>query len=328
MVERYIPEKLQRGDIIRVIAPSWSLSIIDKNIKTLAEQTLEDMGLTVTYGDHVYESGVFRSSSIKSRTEDIHNAFLDPNVKAILTVIGGWNSNQLLQYLDWDLIKTHPKVFCGFSDVDALNNAIFAKTGLVTYSGPHFSTFGQKYHSEYTREYFKKGVMSDQPFVIEPSSQWSDDEWYINQEERHLIHNKGLLAIHEGIASGVTISSNLCTLNLLQGTEYYPSITRDVVLFIEEARFSNPMVFDRNLQSLIQQKGFSIRGLVLGRFQKDAMTEGQLASILQSKKELQNIPIIANADFGHTDPRATIPIGGTVRIQSSANNTFIEFVDH
>ena len=328
MVERYIPEKLQRGDIVRVVAPSWSLSIVDKNVKEIAEQTLEDMGFTVTYGDHVYESDSFRSSSVQSRTEDIHKAFLDTNVKAILTVIGGWNSNQLLQHLDWDLIKAHPKIFCGFSDIDALNNAIFAKTGLVTYSVPHFSTFGQKYHFGYTREHFEKSLMSNQPFFLEPSSQWSDDKWYANQEERHLIHNKGLLAVHEGVASGVTISSNLCTLNLLQGTEYYPNITGDVVLFIEEAKLSNPMVFDRNLQSLVQQRGFMIRGLILGRFQQGAMTKDQLTGILQSKKKLQDIPIIANADFGHTDPKATIPIGGTVRMQSSTNNTFIEFIDH
>lgn len=117
--ERILPEKLQPGNIMRVVAPSWSLSIIDRSVQSLAEKTLESMGLVVTYGNHVSESDLFRSSSIQSRVEDIHSAFLDPDVKGILTVIGGWNSNQLLQYLDWDLIKTHPKVFCGFSDIDA-----------------------------------------------------------------------------------------------------------------------------------------------------------------------------------------------------------------
>lgn len=327
MIERYIPEKLQRGDIVRVVAPSWSLSIIDKNVKTLAEQALGDMGLIVTYGDHVFECDLFCSSSVESRVEDIHKAFLDPNVKGILTVIGGWNSNQLLQYLDWALIKAHPKVFCGFSDVDALNNAMFAKTGLVTYSGPHFIFFGQKYHFECTREHFEKALMSNQPFLLEPSSHWSDDEWYINQEERHLIQNKGLIVIHEGEGEGILVGCNLYTLTILQGTEYSPKLS-DVILFIEEAKFSIPQVFDRNLQSLVQQKGFMIRGLVLGRFQQGAMTEDQLIHILQSKKELQDIPIIANADFGHTDPKATIPIGGTVRMQASPGNTFIEFTEH
>jgi muramoyltetrapeptide carboxypeptidase len=327
VIERIIPVKLQHGDIIRVIAPSWSLSIIDKSVQVLAEQTLRDMGLMVTYGEHVYECDLFRSSSIESRIEDIHKAFLDPDVKGILTVIGGWNSNQLLQYLDWDLIKANPKVFCGFSDIDALNNAVFSKTGLVTYSGPHFIFFGQKYHFEYTKEYFKKTLMSNQLFTLEPSSHWSDDEWYINQEERCLIPNKGLLVIHEGVAEGMVICSNLCTINLLQGTEYFPPLN-NVILFIEESKFSNPSQFDRNLQSIVQQREFMIRGLVIGRFQKKSMLEDQLIHILQSKKELQDIPIIANADFGHTDPKATIPVGGTARIQVSPGNTFIEFTEH
>ena len=110
-VERYIPKKLQQGDTVCVVAPSWSLSIIHEDVRNLAEQRLKEMGLTVTYGDHVYECDLFRSASVQSRVEDIHKAFLDPDVKGILTVIGGWNSNQLLQYLDWDLIRTHPKVF-------------------------------------------------------------------------------------------------------------------------------------------------------------------------------------------------------------------------
>ncbi|MCX6816540.1 MAG: LD-carboxypeptidase [Candidatus Beckwithbacteria bacterium] len=327
MIERSIPEKLHRGDTIRVIAPSWSLSITNKDVQQLAEKTLGNMGLTVTYGDHVHEHDLFRSSPIESRVADIHEAFLDPSVKGILTVIGGWNSNQLLQYLDWDLIKTHPKVFCGFSDIDALNNAIFSQTGLVTYSGPHFIFFGQKYHFDYTKEHFQKAVMDNQPFLLEQSSHWSDDKWSVNQEDRHLIKNQGLLVIHEGTAEGTVISSNLCTLNLLQGTEYFPKMD-EAILFIEEAKFSNPSQFDRNLQSLVQQKGFKIRGLVLGRFQPNTMTEEQLVYILRSKRELKNIPIIANADFGHTDPKATIPIGGTVRILASAMETFIEFTEH
>jgi len=327
MIERIIPKKLQKGSNVCIVAPSWSLSIIDKSVQLPAEQALADIGLLVSYGNHVYECDLFRSSDVKFRAEDIHKAFLDPNIDCILTVIGGWNSNQLLQYLDWELIKTHPKIFCGFSDIDILNNAIFAKTGLLTYSGPHFIFFGQKYHFEFTRDYFKKALMSSHPFTLEPSSWWSDDEWYVNQEERVLMNNKGHIVINEGSADGVVICSNLCTLNLLQGTEYFPSLD-NVILFLEEAKFSNPSQFDRNLQSLVQQKGFNVRGLGLGRFQYEAMKDDQLIRILQSKKELQGIPIIANVDFGHTDPKATIPVGGMVRISALPGNTFIEFTEH
>lgn len=74
----------------------------------------------------------------------MNEAFGDQNVKAVFTVIGGSNSNQLLPYLDYELIRQNPKIFCGFSDITALLNGIYAKTGLVTFSGPHFSSLGMK----------------------------------------------------------------------------------------------------------------------------------------------------------------------------------------
>lgn len=84
------------------------------------------------------------SSSIRSRVADIHEAFNDSSVKAILTVIGGFNSNQLLPYLDYDLISENPKILCGFSDITALATAIYTQTELITYSGAHFSSFPWK----------------------------------------------------------------------------------------------------------------------------------------------------------------------------------------
>jgi len=133
--------------------------------------------------------------------------------------IGGFNSNQLLRYIDWNIIKKHPKVFIGFSDITALQNAILAKTKLVTYSGPFWSSFGEKLNFDYSLDYFKKCLMSDKPFFIEPSDSWSDDKWYENQDERNFIKNNGWRIINEGIAKGTIIGGNLGTLNLLQGTE-------------------------------------------------------------------------------------------------------------
>ena len=98
----------------------------------------------------------YMCASRDARVEDLNEAFRDENVKAILTVIGGFNSNQLLDYIDYEAIKNNPKIFCGFSDITALSNAIYAKTGVVTYSGPHYSSFGMLKGFEYSLEYFKK----------------------------------------------------------------------------------------------------------------------------------------------------------------------------
>ena len=156
-----IPNKLKSGDEVRVIAPSRSMKIINAETHEIATKRLTDLGLKVTFGKNVDLCDDFTSSPIEARIEDLNEAFTDKNVKAILTVIGGFNSNQLLKHIDYELIKNNPKIFCGFSDITALNDAIYAKTGLVTYSGPHYSSFGMKYGFDYTLDYFKKMLFSE-----------------------------------------------------------------------------------------------------------------------------------------------------------------------
>ena len=188
-----IPRKLRKGDEVRVIAPARSLSIIEKNQRNIAIKNLEKLGLKVTFSKHGEEKDEFLSSSIQSRVEDLRAAFEDKSVKGMLTVIGGFNSNQLLRYLDYTLIKKNPKILCGYSDITALQNAFLRKAGLVTYSGPHFSTLGMIKGNEYTLEYFKKCVMEESPFEVRSSEEWSDDEWYKDQENRIFRKMKALL---------------------------------------------------------------------------------------------------------------------------------------
>ena len=328
-MEKIYPTKLKAGDEIRIIAPSRSMSIISKGLREIAKKRFDDLGLELSFGKHVEESDEFVSSSIKSRVEDIHDAFADKNVKAILTVIGGFNCNQLLKYLDWDLIKNNPKIFCGYSDITALNNAIFAKTGLVSYSGPHYSTFGQELYFDYTLEYFEKCLLSDKSFEIKPSDNWSDDAWYKNQKERNLIKNDGFFIINEGKASGTLLGANLCTLNLLQGTEYFSDL-KDSILFIEDDEESLRHHFDRDLQSLIHQPGFdNVKGIVIGRFQRvSEMPNDVLAKIIKTKKELDNLPVIAGVDFGHTDPKITFPVGGEVSMDARDGKIRLEILKH
>lgn len=315
--------------MIRIIAPSRSMSIISENSKKIANQRFAELGLRLSYGKHIAQTDEFYSSSIEARVEDLHGAFSDKNVKAIFTVIGGFNCNQLLRYINWDLIKTNPKIFCGFSDITALNNAIFAKTGLITYSGPHYSTFGQKSHFDYTLDYFKKCFFSEKPFEIKPSEFWSDDVWYKDQDDRKLIPNPGWLVVNEGKAKGTILGANLCTFNLLQGTEYFPDLT-DSVLFIEDDGESAPHDFDRDLQSLIHIATFSkVKGIVIGRFQKaSAIAVNLLTQIIKTKRELNNIPVIANVDFGHSDPKITFPIGGTCKLEATKNKQLLQILKH
>ncbi|WP_053376104.1 S66 family peptidase [Paenibacillus sp. FJAT-27812] len=319
---------LKPGDEIRIISPSQSLSLIAPEHIELAKLQLEQLGFVVTFSKNSSESDAFISSSIPSRIEDLHEAFLDPSAKGILTTIGGYNCNQLLDYIDYSIIAANPKRLCGYSDITALSNAIYAKTGLISYSGPHFSTFAMKHGNAYTIEYFQRIMNGSQAIAVQPTELWSDDAWYLDQEQRIFDRNDGPYVINSGQAEGKIIGGNLGTFNLLQGTSYMPSLEGSI-LFLEDDYESVPVAFDRYLQSLIHQPGFDqVKGIVIGRFQKASnMTRELMTLIIASKKELAHIPVIADADFGHTSPMITFPIGGLAIINAEESGISITISD-
>lgn len=320
-MEIIIPKKIKKGGHIRVIAPVRSLKLLSDDSKKEAIKRLGKAGFTLSFGKHVEEMDEFNSSSIESRIADLHDAFMDKSVDAILTVIGGYNSNQLLQYIDYKLIAQNPKIICGFSDVTAFANAITTKTGMITYIGPHFSSWGMRHGFEYSQEFFEKCCMEESSFDLISSREWSDDPWYIDQEKRDFIPNEGYWVLRHGSASGRVIGGHVRCLNALQGTRYWPGFNESILVLEEDAEI-NPPLFDRQLQSLIHQSDFSgVKGILIGRFQKETkMTRELLQKIIDTKEELRNIPIIANVDFGHTTPIATLPVGGVIEISANNNN--------
>jgi len=331
-MKKIYPEKLKKGDLICVVAPSASLSIISDEIVKIAKEKLESLGFEVMFSKNSSEMRDFMSSSISSRVTDLHEALKNPKVKAIITAIGGYNSNQLLAEIDWEVVRNNPKIFCGFSDITVLNNAIFAKTGLVNYSGPSFFNFGQKKIFDYTVDHFIDCLCENNPIDIIPSPVWSNDKWRKDQETVNLLKTDGFWILNQGEAEGNILGGNLCTFNLLQGTEYFPDI-KDSILLLEEddeTGENTAINFDRDLQSVINQKNFDqVRGLVIGRFEKSSeMTEEILKKIVSSKRELSKIPVIANADFGHSDPKFTFPIGGVAKLKVSKNSVDLKIIKH
>lgn len=323
------PKRIKKGDHIQVIAPVKSLKFISNQSIEEAITRLEKFGFKLSFGKHIAEIDEFNSSSIESRIEDLHNAFADKEVDAILTVVGGYNSNQLLKYIDYDLISQNPKIICGFSDVTALANAITAKTGMITYIGPHFSSWGMKYGFKYSLENFVKCCMEDGAYDLSPSEEWSDDLWYIDQEKREFITNDGYWILNSGHAFGRVIGGHVRCLNALQGTQYWPGLD-DSILILEEDAEINPPLFDRELQSLIYQSDFiGVRGILIGRFQKETkMSRKLLEKIISTKSELKNIPIIANVDIGHTTPITTMPVGGSLEIMADDKKVNIRIIEH
>lgn len=304
------------GDEVRVISPSYSGALIPEEVWQLAISRFNDLGLVVTFGKHIKEKDLMESSSVKSRLEDLHEAFADDKVKGVLCAMGGYNSNFLLDEIDWGLLNTNPKFFGGMSDITVLGNAIYKMTGMVSYQSPNFRNFGQKLGFEYSLDYFSRVVMSNEKVEVLPADVWSDDKWTKNQDKRRFIKNDGWWKLREGRAKGVVVGGNLCSLNLLQGTRYCPEI-KDKLLFIEDDDLSTAGEFSRNLRSLFHLPGADkIIGLVVGRFQKKTkMSREQLQMIIDDIPELTGKPILANVDFGHTDPKITWMIGGSAEME-------------
>ena len=324
-----IPNKLKPGDEIRVVSPSSGLGFIPEELRGIAAGRWEDLGLRVSYGGAGEVLDRFESSPVEERVSELHEAFADAGVAGMLTIIGGYNSNQLLARLDYDLIGENPKVLCGFSDITALATAIHAKTGLVTYSGPHFSTFSMERGLRYTLDHFERCLMREGPYDVEPADHWSDDLWYLDQVNRVLVPNPGYEVLNEGEARGTLLGGNLGTLALLFGTPYMPGL-EGTILLLEDDEEIQPHHFDRTLQSLIHQPGFEgVRGIVLGRFQRASnMDRETLAEIVRSKPELDDIPVVANASFGHTTPAFTFPIGGTGSLRAHAGDVGLRIETH
>ncbi|WP_233551062.1 S66 family peptidase [Amnibacterium setariae] len=313
-----VPARLRAGNEVRVVAPSRSRSMVTEFDHTaLVEERFRAMGLTLTYGRHVDERDAFDSTSIAARVEDLHDAFADPAVAGILTVIGGYNANELLPHLDWDLIARNPKVFCGYSDITVLQAAMLARTGLITYSGPHWSSFGMRDHFEPTMEWFRRAVMTDEPVDLEPATEWTDDLWFMDQDARSPMPNDGWWVLRPGEAEGAIVGGNLCTVNLLQGTAWMPDV-EDAVLFVEDSALHDPPTVARDLTSLLQAVDpLQVRALVIGRFQRaTGMTRELLEEIVRRQPFVAGVPVIANVDFGHTSPQATIPIGGRASVSA------------
>ncbi len=310
-------KRIGPGSHVRVVAPARSLSLISDERVDIATARFKDLSIDVSLGKHVRESDEFASSSVAARVSDLHDAFADPTVDAIYTVIGGYNSVHLLGALDYDLIARNPKILCGYSDITTLSNAIYAKTGLVGYSGPHFSTFSMLKGLEYTVEYFKKCFFTTESYEVLPAPQWSDDEWFMDQSNRNFIDNDGYWVINaiEGVFTGTSIGGNLGCFAVLQGTPFMPML-KGSVLFVEEDSEVDVRRFDRQLQSIIYQDGFDqVEAILIGRFQKrNHVTREALTRIIKSKPELAGIPVIANCDFGHTTPIFSYPIGGQVTV--------------
>ena len=293
-----IPEKLKKGDKIAVIAPSNTAKEEDKIYLEESRKLFENLGIDVLFGKNIFSNTLVYGATVEEKIEDLHWAFSNKEVKAIFAVKGGTNSNSLFDYIDYELIKKNPKIFCGFSDTTSLLNAINLKTGLVTYHGPTFKSF-TSWETDYGFKSFVKMLINGKNEIGEESDQY--------------------MVLREGAAKGDLIGGNLSLISRMVSGKYKLNF-KDKILFIEELGYeADPTFVSNNLYYMKQNGVFDdICALWLGNYEHESniTLEEILMEVIKDKE--RKIPIIKSNNFGHIDKKAVIPIGATAIIDTDA----------
>lgn len=308
-----IPARLKKGDHLRVIAPAESFSPkFTKELEEKAVKGFKELGLRVSFGKYVHEMNNFKSATLEHRLEDLHEAFEDASVNAIISAIGGSSANHLLKHIDYELIKNNPKIFCGLSDITELNSAIYSKTGLITYYGPHFTMLAASRFLPQMLGNIRNTFFSEEPLEILPTKYYSNTEW-----EKEKILNPGYWTINPGEAEAQCMGGNLLTLNFLMGYEFMPDF-QGRILYLEE----NKIIDYRGIQKEVQQilnhpSGSKLKGIIFGRFQRESkMDRKKIEKMFLKMEEIQSVPVIANVDCSHTAPMMTFPFGGKISMKA------------
>jgi len=305
------PAKLKPGDIVGVISPS--LPIFSKKDFTKGVKALESFGLQVKVGTRALEvHGNYQAGPREDRLKDLHEMFLDDEVKAIFCAGGGYSSLQLLPDIDWEIIQKNPKIFVGFSDNTALLVPIFEKTGLVTFHGPTVEgwdittrTKSDKFEIKNFKQIFMKGETGN----LKGYTEWK--------------------TLKPGKAEGTLVGGNLDTLLSLVGTPYEPKWDGKI-LFWEDVDVTTEDIENYLWRLRIAKILKKIDGMIVGKITDlkpiDEETSGwaklektpTIEEVIINATKGFDFPILYGVDFGHIFPSITLPIGAQALIDCPA----------
>ena len=259
---------------------------------------MEASGFKVKFGKYVFEDTLGYGTSPEKRAADINWAFTDGEVKAIMCVKGGEDSNTTLDYIDYEMIKKHPKIICGFSDNTSILNAIHEKTGLVTYHGPTFKSL-TSWETGYAYKQFIKTFAENTESLImgEPEDEYT--------------------TIQAGQATGELVGGNLSLFTKLVCGKYAVNL-QDKILFLEELGFeAAPEMVNSNIYYLKQNGVFDkIAGLWIGNYEHPSKISLEKI-VMNAIGDEYKFPIIKSDNFGHIDKKIIIPIGTKAEINTN-----------
>ena len=311
------PPGLNPGDTIGFFSPSSAATAWAPNRFARAKAYLAAQGFELKAGSLTGEQDHWRSGSIAARADELNALIRDPQVRAIMSVIGGSNSNSLLPYLDFEALRRNPKIIVGYSDVTALLLGIHAQTGLVTFYGPALvASFGELPPLvDETLASFLQIALADEagvPCTLPTPAKWSDErlDWE-NQTRAKQCQPNRLISVGSGRVEGRLIGGNLNTMAGIWGSPYMPAIQQGDILLLEDSLHLAATV-ERSFAHLKLCGVFDrIGALVLGKhelFNAQGSGKRPLDILLEVVGE-PTFPILAEYDSAHTHPMLTLPLG-------------------
>jgi muramoyltetrapeptide carboxypeptidase len=334
-----LPRRLERGDVVGIVSPSSPVaaSVPRRFERGVAE--LERRGFRVRVGEHARSETGWTAGRPADRAADLHSMFTDPEVRGIVCTVGGFNANQLLELLDYDLIAANPKLFVGFSDITALHGAIHARTGLATMIGP--ALLGQWGEPggmhDYTWAAFERVAMRAEPAGVfrQPAHWYPERLWWDEQDDRPRRPEPAApwRTVRGGRAEGPIVAGNVNTLLLLNGTPWWPSLDGALLCLEDDEDYGKPWMVERQLFQLRQLGVFErAAGLAYGRIHPEAgFEEPALGASFESDRAIDQIllratagtmiPVATGLDFSHTDPLLTLPWGVRARLEAGDDVT-------
>ena len=311
------PPGLKPGDTIGFFSPSSAVTAWAPHRFARARAFLEAQGFRLKAGSLTGQQDHWRSGSIAARAEELNALIRDPEVRCIMSVIGGSNSNSLLPYLDFDALKRDPKIIIGYSDVTALLLGIYAKTGLVTFYGPALvASFGELSPLvDETLAGFSQICLAGGgavPHTLPTPAYWTDErlDWE-NQTRAKQCQPNRQISVGAGRVRGRLVGGNLNTMAGIWDSPYMPAIARGDILLLEDSLLTADTV-ERSFAHLKLCGVFDrIGALVLGKhelFDHQGSGKRPLDILLEVVGE-PAFPILAEFDCAHTHPMLTLPLG-------------------
>ena len=318
--------RLRPGDTIGIVSPSWGGAGAFPHRLENGIAYLESRGFDVRVGHHARGQLGHVSDTAENRVSDIHDMFESSEVAAIIAAIGGDHSCHLLPHLDFELLRDHPTIFMGYSDITVLNVAIWQRTGLITFNGPALITDFAEYPQplNYTISSFDRAVCAAEAMGrVESSETWTEEtlDWRTQMDltrPRALEKSTGWTWLREGVGEGVLVGGCIESLQHLRGTRDWPDF-EGKILFLETseekpspARVDGILMDYENMGVLGQ-----VAGLLFGRPMRYSQEEkAALRDVIAERTSAYSFPVVTDMDFGHTAPQFTLPIGVMARIDS------------